>query len=767
MLSRRLCPLPVLCILVLQTFTNDTNAADLFDGLGNVQSLFDGTTDSRSFPRADEEGGAEEKAVTQTPTSRVPGMNITRPAELIYASSSAGVNESTMSPVTTSEAPALSVTRTSNSTGYVTSPGYDGIHKYGYDVNSTVDLDVPGGFVVMVSFPHLDISANIQMNGRFGDGPASFASHVSVYLVCEDFVSLAFKYTGEITPPPSLHNCSLRIHFESFKNAGNFGFKMLFSLHPVSTAPSFLDNGLLDCSVPHYDSFKQHVQCNLEPECPDGKDERDCSFSSASCDKGSASFLDKCLVFASGREKLTWDAANDGCFNTGGRLVTLNTPSKLSRFREAFRAKRILFPVYVGAAYFVDTAMPMFYSPYWQWRDKTIALNLNISFDCDAVCFGFRGPSDRYCSLYIPQSPEILYAAYCDRQITAHFACEMESDGPSASLPTKNQLRMPSLPSYVSRPEVDIVTCESGHFTHDFLFCDPASRCGDLVYLTSCHVPGKGAMPKFECDNSRVTLPYTLVCDFRPDCPDDSDERFCRHEVCSIHSCSSGKCYTPEQWCDHIPHCEDLSDEINAGCDYGKVGAKSILQGAHYAEDLANRSPATGIVRLNLKTGGSTNILTVDPLEQDTPCPEDHFQCPSGHCIPLLLRCNAVYDCPGHEDESGCGRYTCPGFYRCRGSNVCVHPSWLCDGVPHCPQGDDEWLCDRPSTCPPGCRCQGLAFVCPRPFPVHGFPHLRYLDASGSGLAPCDFTTCWYLVNLVLADCRLDHITPVSLPNLR
>ena len=197
------------------------------------------------------------------------------------------------------------------------------------------------------------------------------------------------------------------------------------------------------------------------------------------------------------------------------------------------------------------------------------------------------------------------------------------------------------------------------------------------------------------------------------------------------------------------------------------MGAKSILQGAHYAEDLANRSPATGIARLNLKTGGSTNILTVDPLEQDTPCPEDHFQCPSGHCIPLLLRCNAVSDCPGHEDELGCGRYTCPGFYRCRGFHVCVHPSWLCDGVPHCPQGDDEWLCDRPSTCPPGCRCQGLAFVCPRPFPVHGFPDLRYLDASGSGLAPGDFTTCWYLVNLVLADCRLDHITPVSFPNLR
>ena len=39
----------------------------------------------------------------------------------------------------------------------------------------------------------------------------------------------------------------------------------------------------------------------------------------------------------------------------------------------------------------------------------------------------------------------------------------------------------------------------------------------------------------------------------------------------------------------------------------------------------------------------------------------------------MFVRCNAVYDCPGREDEAACG--SCPGFYRCYASNVCVHPS--------------------------------------------------------------------------------------------
>ena len=33
-------------------------------------------------------------------------------------------------------------------------------------------------------------------------------------------------------------------------------------------------------------------------------------------------------------------------------------------------------------------------------------------------------------------------------------------------------------------------------------------------------------------------------------------------------------------------------------------------------------------------------------------CPPAHYQCPGhGLCLPVLTRCNGVYDCPGRQDE--------------------------------------------------------------------------------------------------------------------
>ncbi|KAL8601648.1 hypothetical protein ACOMHN_003914 [Nucella lapillus] len=55
---------------------------------------------------------------------------------------------------------------------------------------------------------------------------------------------------------------------------------------------------------------------------------------------------------------------------------------------------------------------------------------------------------------------------------------------------------------------------------------------------------------------------------------------------------------------------------------------------------------------------------------------QTHFQCHNnGYCLPVFVRCNVVKDCPEFEDENDCDSYTCPGFYRCRGSKVCVHVS--------------------------------------------------------------------------------------------
>ena len=149
-------------------------------------------------------------------------------------------------------------------------------------------------------------------------------------------------------------------------------------------------------------------------------------------------------------------------------------------------------------------------------------------------------------------------------------------------------------------------------------------------------------------------------------------------------------------------------------------------------------------------------------------CPETHFRCPGkgGSCLPVFVRCNKVNDCPGHEDEAGCDDYRCPGFYRCRGSQVCVHPRQLCDSVAQCPQKDDELLCAF--QCPGGCLCYGHAFFCNRSVPVQGYPQLRFLEANGTGMSAAEVGHNLLLIHLGLGNCKLTDVKALEvLTNLR
>ena len=149
---------------------------------------------------------------------------------------------------------------------------------------------------------------------------------------------------------------------------------------------------------------------------------------------------------------------------------------------------------------------------------------------------------------------------------------------------------------------------------------------------------------------------------------------------------------------------------------------------------------------------------------RDMLCPETHFQCPdNGYCLPVFVRCNGVYDCPGKEDEEGCGDAVCPGYYRCRGCAVCLHPDHVCDGVRQCPEQDDELLCNL--TCPEHCICLGLAFKCSLAIEL---PHtLRALDISGNALALSLLVDLVMLVYLDLSNCQLSSITRFSYLNLQ
>nr|KAG5687046.1 hypothetical protein BaRGS_002419 [Batillaria attramentaria] len=71
----------------------------------------------------------------------------------------------------------------------------------------------------------------------------------------------------------------------------------------------------------------------------------------------------------------------------------------------------------------------------------------------------------------------------------------------------------------------------------------------------------------------------------------------------------------------------------------------------------------------------------------------------------------------GEDENIPDDQLICPGFYRCYGSGSCVHADYVCDGIYHCPNKDDERYCDL--DCPKNCTCEGHAFTCRQMFDPH------------------------------------------------
>lgn len=77
-------------------------------------------------------------------------------------------------------------------------------------------------------------------------------------------------------------------------------------------------------------------------------------------------------------------------------------------------------------------------------------------------------------------------------------------------------------------------------------------------------------------------------------------------------------------------------------------------------------------------------------------CGKGMFSCRDGkRCVPALLICDGVRDCPNGADELCGDRDYCPGaHYFCRKPSTCIDASKLCDGHEDCSDGSDEVLCN-------------------------------------------------------------------------
>ena len=128
---------------------------------------------------------------------------------------------------------------------------------------------------------------------------------------------------------------------------------------------------------------------------------------------------------------------------------------------------------------------------------------------------------------------------------------------------------------------------------------------------------------------------------------------FCLYRPCPLFSyrCQNGQGIDEGQLCNVNPDFYDGSDEA--------------WQSPRQTLKLTTLPPA--VLEVDFK--GQPFLRQMKDSDE---CPVTHIQCFQGFCLPIYFRCNGVDDCPNREDEISCETYICSGFYRCRGSKVCL-----------------------------------------------------------------------------------------------
>ncbi|XP_033635439.1 uncharacterized protein LOC117296560 [Asterias rubens] len=320
-------------------------------------------------------------------------------------------------------------------------------------------------------------------------------------------------------------------------------------------------------------------------------------------------------------------------------------------------------------------------------------------------------------------------------------------------------------------------SCGSGECIHLVYVCDYRNDCTDGSDEVACS--NAIGMFGYTCSDtsfrclSGECISLSFYCDFFPHCDDGSDEASCSIVECtdSQFRCDSGQCISLALHCNLVPDCMDQSDELNCAavhggfqcydgawlpdhthcdgtkdcpgnsredeptnkCEFFQCGSdQSLIQCNNGACADRKHICIYDFDQYGYQTGcrDVTHLRFCDEFE----CSNNTFKCPGSYCVPLHRRCDLTEDCPGGEDELGCGNFTCSGQYQCHKSNVCVTHAEVCDGVKHCPSGDDELFCE--AECPAGCLCSGLSYVCKgitwNKDTVRGIPvNIRKLELSG------------------------------------
>ena len=612
-------------------------------------------------------------------------------------------------------------------------------------------IEVPAGKVIMISFPKFDhfkaVCPGVRLYTHSPNG-----SERTLWRECDHCLPTAYVFrVTNITvklPPATNLPC---------KNVTCF--KMLFSFLPEHKSPERLSNGMFNCSEDTYSSFQEHLECNRKVECADGSDEMTrtrCKVGHFCTGKWVAS-PDKCFMVINTKTINTVADAGNSLTNEVEEYCqslhgSMGKPVSEYDLHHAFHAlvrtcqSDLLVDLYIS-----DVDAPDLYKDSVLAGDRTVIHNSLIVTRYDDPrerinLKNFYHKGEKQCLI---MRRKLLLVKPCSRGgYRPYSVCEFTAGGDEPVV-----IKLPSVTFPSDRQRQELTGCQNDEVAHVFLSCFPHKTCHES-YVPACSLRTDGGattIPAFTCDDAETQVSYTLLCDSRHDCLDNSDESFCRHPHCDAFACSNGQCVSHVKRCDMVKDCIDRSDEQH--CEMYRSSREAPMGNVP--------SP----VLINFETKG--RFLSVVSMNSSESCPDTHYRCPGelNSCLPVYTRCNGWNDCVGREDEDGCDNFTCPGYYRCFTSAICVHADHLCDGWPHCPQRDDEWLCNV--TCPSECLCRGLALLCSVHPSIRLNPQIRYLDAQNSQITLQELPMSWYLVHLNLANCSLTNLSFMNFPNLR
>lgn len=254
------------------------------------------------------------------------------------------------------------------------------------------------------------------------------------------------------------------------------------------------------------------------------------------------------------------------------------------------------------------------------------------------------------------------------------------------------------------------IACPADHVIHTFLSCDRQTTCvpaSSRVIMARCPFPTEdvcgfhglvrgsvpassdGSRPRgfesdtrytpdrglvrsgeemtsssvamFQCADGLTSVHYTLVCDWRSDCPDESDESFCQRPDCASgeFQCGDGRCAGPTNVCD----CKNALF-LTVGCVKLYTNEMRGLKPELFErlQEMRARSSRPGSPFL-VGFSRSYGRLALRDLSPSSVCPKNYIQCPGevDYCLPLFTRCNGYNDCVNGEDEQGCDDVSCPG----------------------------------------------------------------------------------------------------------